>query len=214
MEKEVKAVVFDIGDVLCLGKQHSSKISLKCKGPHEEVTNKLRFSIDQYIDSISPIHNKSISGEISFKETVESLSRNFGKKKSEINEIYSNAYKKQFTKNTRLLNKVKQLKKQGYKTAILSDQWHMSKGALMPKSYYKYFDEVLVSCDEGMRKPEEKFFKLSLKKLNVKPSEALFIDDQKWNTRAAKRLGIQTILFENNEQLFKNPKWKKLFEEK
>jgi FMN phosphatase YigB (HAD superfamily) len=41
-----------------------------------------------------------------------------------------------------------------------------------------------------MRKPNPLIYKLTLKKLKVKPSEAIFIDNQKWNILAAKKLAI------------------------
>ena len=81
----------------------------------------------------------------------------------------------------------------------------------MPKNLYKDFDEIVVSCDVGMRKPNPKIYKLILKKLKLKPSETIFIDNQKWNINPAKKLKMQTILFKDNKQLFENPKWKKLF---
>jgi hypothetical protein len=36
---------------------------------------------------------------------------------------------------------------------------------------------------------------LALKKLRVSPKQSIFIDNQKWNISAAKKLGLKTILF-------------------
>src|SRR3990167_5480674 len=102
------------------------------------------------------------------------------------------------------------LKKQGYKVAVLSDQWFLSKEALMPEKLYKNFDEIMVSCDVEIRKPNKKIYQLSVKKLNFSPKEILFIDNQKWNILPAKKLGMNTILFKSNKQLFSDEKWRNL----
>ena len=75
--------------------------------------------------------------------------------------------------------------------------------ALMPPRLYKRFDEVVVSCEVGMRKPNPKMYKLVLKRLKISPKQALFIDNQEWNTKPAKRLGEKVILYKDNKQLFK-----------
>ena len=98
------------------------------------------------------------------------------------------------------------LKEKGYKIAILSDQWHVSKEALMPERYTSRFDAVVVSCDVGLRKPNPKIYKLTLKKLGLKPAQTLFIDNQQWNLQPAKKLGMKTILFRNTSQAIDNTK--------
>lgn len=211
MAKEVKAVIFDVGSVLVLEISHYRNSSSGPRGPHELVRKELGLTLDQYINAVAPVFQDSTRGQISNKDTIEILSKNLGISKTKVKQVYLEAHKKTSKKNNELSRKIKQLKKQGYKTAILSDQWHMSRDIRIDSIETKNFDKIMISCDEGMRKPEEKFFKLALKRLRVKPSEALFIDDQKWNTDAARKLGFQTILFKNNERLFKHPKWRKLF---
>ena len=98
------------------------------------------------------------------------------------------------------------LKKQGYEIAILSDQHHVSKEALIRNRDSKKFDIVLVSCDVGLRKPNPKFYKLMLKKLKLSANKIVFIDNQTWNLPPAKRLGMKTILFKNNNQAIKELK--------
>jgi putative hydrolase of the HAD superfamily len=73
----------------------------------------------------------------------------------------------------------------------------------MPPRLYKKFDEVVVSCEVGMRKPNPKMYKLILKRLKISPKQTLFIDNQEWNTKPAKKLGEKVILYKNNKQLFK-----------
>jgi choline kinase len=44
----------------------------------------------------------------------------------------------------------------------------------------------------------------TLEKLNVKPEEAIFIDDMERNTKASEALGIKSIVFENFDQFKKD----------
>ncbi|MBW2583665.1 MAG: HAD-IA family hydrolase, partial [Deltaproteobacteria bacterium] len=48
---------------------------------------------------------------------------------------------------------------------------------------------------EGMIKPDPAAFKLTLERLGVEPGEAVFIDDTPEHVEAARKLGIQGIIF-------------------
>jgi len=63
------------------------------------------------------------------------------------------------------------------------------------------FDEILISAEVGMVKPEEKIFRLMLDKLKVHSSETIFIDDHKRNVDAAVSLGIHGIWYQGLEKL-------------
>lgn len=46
---------------------------------------------------------------------------------------------------------------------------------------------------EGVRKPEQAIFDLTLNKLGVEPSEAVFLDDLGHNLKTARLMGMTTI---------------------
>ncbi len=54
-------------------------------------------------------------------------------------------------------------------------------------------DQVVESCVEGIKKPEQAIFDLTLSKLDVKPHEAVFLDDLGNNLKTARLMGISTI---------------------
>lgn len=209
---QIKAIIFDVGGVLALGRNsRREKGRFISSGVHIEMAKKLKISLDQYLDSIDTTYAFAIIGKISKKRAIKILSKNLGTTEKKLKNFYYGSYKKNFKHNKELFNQVFKLKKQGYKMAVLSDQWYLSKEALMSGKIYKKFDVVLVSCDVGIRKPNPKIYQLAIKKLKLAPREILFIDNQKWNIVSAKKLGIKTILFKNNNQLFKNEIWKNLF---
>ncbi len=63
-----------------------------------------------------------------------------------------------------------------------------------------YFDVILTSQDAGYLKPSPKIFQLMLKRLDVQPHEAIFIDDRQENVDGGEAAGIPSILYENNAQ--------------
>jgi len=203
---EIKAIIFDVGGVLVIGAQlKKSKYDgmFHHTTVHEYIAKRLKISLDQWFDAIDTTYAKTIEGKISRAKALKIISRNVKVSVKRLEKIALKAYKKNFKQNKQLFKKAFELKKKGYKIAVLSDQWYLSKEALMPAKLYKKFDEVVVSCDVGMRKPNPKMYKLILKRLKLQAKQVLFIDNQEWNIKPAKKIGENTILFKNNEQLFK-----------
>jgi len=200
----IKAIIFDVGGVLSIGsilEKHRGR-SYHTK-VHEYIAKRLKISLDQWFDSIDSTYADSIEGKISKEKTLKIIAKNIRVSVKKLEKIMIKAYKKNFNQNKQLFEQAFKLKKQGYKIAVLSDQWPPSKQALMPDKLYKKFDEVVVSCDVGVRKPNPKIYKILLKKLKLPAKKCLFIDNQEWNIKPAKKIGMKTILFKDNIQLFK-----------
>lgn len=201
-KKEIKALIFDVGGVLRLGKKPLAyyKGGPRNLGVHEHVARKLKISLDQYFDSIDTAYTKSIESKISEKKALKIMARNLKTTSEKLKKFYKQAYKKNFKLNKELLKFAFKKKKQGFKIAILSDQWYLSKKALFSKDFYNKFDATIVSCNAGIRKPNPGIYKLVLKKLRFSAKETIFIDDQQWNIKPAEELGMKTVLFKNNKQ--------------
>ncbi len=202
MEQRVKAVIFDMNGVLVKGTELEKETPL-FKGFHNMMSKSLKVNIDKWIDAIDTSYAKSIEGKISERETLNTIAKNLDVRPKNLEKTILKNYRKVFKRNKELYRYAFNLKKEGYKIAILSDQWHLSKKALLRKSDLKKFDVSIISCDVGMRKPNPKIYKLILKKLKVKPLEAVFVDNRDWNTKSAEGLEVKTILFKNNTQTFR-----------
>lgn len=100
-------------------------------------------------------------------------------------------------------NILQQLKESGqYKLYALtnwSDETFPIAQAMYPSLHW--FDGVVVSGREKMRKPAAAFYQLLLDRYQVAAENALFIDDNIRNVLAAREFGIDSILFENPHQL-------------
>ena len=73
--------------------------------------------------------------------------------------------------------------------------------ALVRYNFLHWFDGRVVSGEEKMRKPFPEFYHKLLDRYDVKPEDAIFIDDNLRNVKAARELGIETIHFTSPEQL-------------
>ncbi|MEL6720029.1 MAG: HAD family phosphatase [Bacteroidota bacterium] len=76
--------------------------------------------------------------------------------------------------------------------------------------FLSWFEGVLVSGEEKMKKPDPKFYQLLLDRFEIESSEAVFTDDNLRNVKAARAMGIPTIHFQNPAQLEEEMKAMKL----
>jgi len=67
--------------------------------------------------------------------------------------------------------------------------------ALERFEFLHWFDGIVVSGAEKMRKPAPEFYQVLLDRHTVKAEEALFIDDNYRNILAAEKMGIKSIHF-------------------
>jgi len=119
--------------------------------------------------------------------------------------LWYETYEKEGKLDKKVINDIKKLSKH-YKIAYLSNV-DMSRYCFtlkMLKPYSKLFNHEFASCYIHLRKPEKKAFGYVLSKLKVKPSEAVFIDNQEENVAGAKRAGLKTILFKDNKGMEKD----------
>ncbi|MGO9081594.1 MAG: HAD family hydrolase [Streptosporangiaceae bacterium] len=83
------------------------------------------------------------------------------------------------------------LRELGIKTALLSNSW--GRDSYPRQSLEELFDAVVISCEVGMRKPEERIFAYTARLLSLDPEECVFIDDVKANVVAAQAAGFLVV---------------------
>lgn len=85
--------------------------------------------------------------------------------------------------------------KNSYKTAVISnDSSEWSKYIREKFDINKYFDVISISGDLKIQKPNREIFLITLEKLGVNPQECLYIDDREGNLKAAKDMGMITVM--------------------
>jgi putative hydrolase of the HAD superfamily len=96
-----------------------------------------------------------------------------------------------------MLELIKDLRTNGILTSLLSNSWGGSEDGYPRHLFADLFDDVVISGEVGMRKPEERIFQLAAARLGVSPAESVFVDDVEGNIVAAQALGFTAVLHEN-----------------
>jgi putative hydrolase of the HAD superfamily len=91
-----------------------------------------------------------------------------------------------------MLDLIRQVRASGLRTSLLSNSWGARDG--YPRHLFgDLFDDVVISAEVGMRKPEERIFRLAVGRLDLSPQECVFVDDVEGNILAAQALGFRTV---------------------
>ena len=93
-----------------------------------------------------------------------------------------------------VVHRVRELRDEGYRTAILTNnvkEWGNYWKSSIPLDL---FDEIVDSCDVGLRKPDPAIYRLTCERLKVAPEAAVFLDDTRRHVDAARQVGLHAIL--------------------
>lgn len=98
-----------------------------------------------------------------------------------------------------MVDKAIELRTAGYRTALItnnikefSDGWR----AMIPVD--EMFEVIVDSSAVGMRKPDPRIYEMALDQLGVAADRSVFLDDAPGNIAAARALGMEAILVEDD----------------
>ena len=176
----MKYFVFDLGGVL--------SVPMVSKKLYEQIEWKVSYDkfLDKFNNSAESI--KVHKGEISTKEFFEYLKRymNDNITLEEFKNIYVN--NNEFFNDT--IETIKKLKNLGYKVYLLSNLKEIDYEKFIKHFDVSIFDEMFLSFKLGMLKPNDDTYQYVINKLNTKPENIYFFDDNKENVDGAIRNGI------------------------
>ena len=176
----MKYFVFDLGGVL--------SVPMVSKKLYEQI--KWKVSYDEFLDKFNNSEEsiKVHKGEISTKEFFEYLKgyMNDNITLEEFKNIYVN--NNEFFKDT--IVTIKKLKNLGYKVYLLSNLKEIDYEKFIKHFDVSIFDEMFLSFKLDMIKPNDDIYKYVINKLNTKPENIYFFDDNKDNIDGAIRNGI------------------------
>lgn len=101
--------------------------------------------------------------------------------------------------NMALLAYAKELRGQ-YKLAVLSNANRGLIEYIESIGGENCFDDVIVSAEVGLIKPDPAMYQYAAERLGVEPQECVFVDDRQALLDPAKALGMKTILYKDFEQ--------------
>ncbi len=88
-----------------------------------------------------------------------------------------------------------------YKTGLLSNAWPDLRDKMENVWHIAdAFDEIVISAEIGLVKPDSRIYEHILERMNIQPEEAIFVDDFQENVAGAHAVGMQTIHFQNPTQ--------------
>ncbi len=180
----IKAIIFDCFGVLLQRDGHEFYKLLTSKEKQKQI-NKLETQADL--------------GEISekdFNRQVAELSDSTPAKVLAETTIYA--------RNQEMLNFAHEMRGRKYKVSVLTN---VSKDTISrfftADEQRNLFDDMVISSEVGLVKPDPEIFALAARRLALKPEECIFVDDTASNCSAAAESGIKAVAYLGNTHTIK-----------
>jgi epoxide hydrolase-like predicted phosphatase len=188
----IKAIIFDLGGVLLRTADFAPREQLAA------ILGMSRHELEEFIFGRES-GDQAQRGEIAVRQHWENLCRELKYSPEEFQHLLDEFFSyDQLDPN--LLDYVRELHKT-HKTALLSNAWDDLRQVIAEKWHFEdAFDELIISAEVKLAKPDRRIFELALDRLKVQPSEAIFVDDMQRNIDGASKAGLIGILFRTPEQ--------------
>lgn len=192
---QYKAVIFDLFETLVTEWEHK-------KYTKSEMSSDLGVEREKFDIYWDEKEEERYLGSMSFEDSILYVCEKCGK--SVDNSVLSALTDKRMkTKsacfdseyvNPDVIHLLKNLKAMGLKTAILSNCSPEEVSTLKESELYKYFDEVILSYEVHMKKPDSCIYEEAARRLSVTPNECIFVGDGGSSELAgAKAVGMKAI---------------------
>lgn len=192
MQNDIKAIIWDMGGVLLQEKDPEPRRKLA-----EEYQIRLGDLYSLVFDSEPS--NKATVGEIPEKALWDFVQLSLNIPPEKFEDFYARFWSGDQI-DAELRSFISNLKEQ-YQIALLSNAWSGTRFAL--DEYYDclgLFDEVVISAEVKMAKPDPAIYNETLRRLAIAPEQSVFVDDRPENIEIANQLGIHGVLFSNSRQ--------------
>ncbi len=190
----IKVVIFDMGGVLVRTEDTAPRVALGLRfGKTYTELDKIVFANKSSL--------RASRGEISARDHMQHVMRTLDL--PETDETINNFIDEFFLGDEvdeEIVDYIQSLRPR-YQTVLLSNAWDNLRKVLATKwKIADAFDEIFISAEMGIAKPDPRIYKMVLEKLDVAPEETVFIDDFIKNIESARKLGMFGIHFQNKDQ--------------
>jgi len=195
MKKTIKAICFDFGGVYVYSRSHMHTWRDKWKYYQKLLGKNFPYSVHAQ-------HQKLLdTGKITLRENWESLFKKINISNPKLfNELIQ--FKPKIRKTNKNVHKlILKLKKKDFRVILISNRIKQSAKLYREKGYYKVFDKIFLSSEIGLDKSDGRLYRFVLKKLKLKASECVMIDDSPGYIKEARKLGMNVIYFKNAKQV-------------
>jgi epoxide hydrolase-like predicted phosphatase len=188
----IRAVIFDFGGVL---------VRMVDDRPRIRLAEQLGVPLSRLDDLVffSESAQKASKGEFSVGMHWEAVRKALGIRPEDM-AGFLEQYWSADDVNWQLLDYIRELHPR-YKVGLLSNAWDDLRQTMHTRwDIDGLFDEMVISAEVKLVKPDPRVFHLALVRLGVKPEEAVFIDDIEGNVIAARKEGLIAIQFQDTEK--------------
>lgn len=188
----IRAVIWDLGGVLLRTENHA---------PREQLAARLGITYDDLYRLIFESDSSHLAsvGKITTETHWETVRKALKLSREEFPTVPYHFWGGDRL-DTGLVEYIRSLKP-AYKTGLLSNAWDDLHYMLVEKWHIAdAFDEIIISAEVGVTKPDPLIYKVALQRLGVLPSEVVFIDDFLNNIEGARAVNMHTIHFRSAKQ--------------
>ncbi|WP_035430709.1 HAD family hydrolase [Bacillus sp. UNC322MFChir4.1] len=189
----IKAVIFDLDGTL-LDRDHS--LNLFIRDQYKRYINELNhITEEQYVTRFIELDNK---GYVWKDKVYEQLLREYAISSltwEQLLEDYINNFQYHCTPFPHMENVLQELKNRGLLLGMITNGFtEFQLLNIHALNIEKHMDTILVSEQEGIKKPQADIFLRAIERLGVKPEESIFIGDHPENdVIAARNVGMHAI---------------------
>ena len=188
----ISAVIWDLGGVLVRTKNPSPREKLAVK------YNMSRGELEELVFGLES-GDRAQRGEITTEEHWENIRRHLNLSHQEIKSFEESFWDGDIL-NFKLVDYIRTLKDR-YKTALLSNAFSDLRSEITEQwKIADIFDEITISAEVGMVKPDAQIYLHILHLLDTEPNQAVFIDDFAHNVEGARAVNMHAVQFINNTQ--------------
>ncbi len=188
----IRAVIFDMGGVL---------LRTADRGPRTRLAERYGLTYEQMEALVfdSETATQCTVGKITTSEFWKAVCKRLNEPVERSQEL-SQAFFGGDMLDMQLVAFIRSLRPR-YRTALLSNAWDNLRNLLEENwKILDAFDEVFISAEMGMSKPDERIFQAVMQKLGLEAGEIIFVDDFPKNIEAAARLGLHAVRFIDTQQ--------------
>ena len=188
----IQAVVWDLGGVLVRTEDYA---------PRRQLAVKFGMTFEEIEDFVfsGESGDRAQRGEISVEQHWDFLRTKLG-----LSPVEMQAFREQFwggdRLDTDLVNDIRHSRR-SYMTGLLSNAFSDLREVVT--GVWKFadaFDEMIISAEVGLVKPDPRIYQLALDRLGVVPEAAVFIDDYLHNVEGARAVKMNAIHFRDPQQ--------------
>lgn len=187
----IKALLWDVDGVLITPPKFASDHAIDIYGLKKD-------KVKLFFDKLWPL---CIIDKLKLENCISTMiETSYFNNKS--NEYINFWFEYESTLNNNIFEIVSKINERNITQVIASNQERLRTDYLWNELGMKmYFDNIFTSSILKVAKPSSSFFYQILQNLNIKPQEALFIDDDLQNVQSANKIGILSHQYVNLENL-------------